>query len=185
MSLIVEDGSIVSGAESYVTVAFCDDYFSKRSPANNTTWSALTTASKEAALRDATDYMLQAYRYHWLGRRVNTLQFLDWPRVGVVIEDFVGGQSRNGLGSYGIFQVPFNIVPLEVQKACAELALRASIALLNPDLTQNITEKTVGPIQVKYDVNSPQFKRYREIDMTLRVYLSRNSSSPSVGLTRA
>lgn len=177
MSIIVEDGTGKSDAESYCTVAYCDDYFSKR---NNTSWAALDTETKEGCLRLATDYMVQIYRNKWNGRRVLTTQSLDWPRVGVVISDFTQTQFT----SYGLFQVDYTIVPEEVKKACAELANRASIAVLSVDQTQSVTEETVGPITVKYDTNSPDIVRYNVIDNLLKVYMSSGGSNAMVRLVR-
>jgi hypothetical protein len=66
MTLTVEDGTGKADAESYISVADADTYFTAR---NNATWAALSTSDKEAALRKATDYMLQAYRVRWAGMR--------------------------------------------------------------------------------------------------------------------
>ena len=43
MSLIVEDGTGLAGAESYVSVTDADTYHDKR---GNTAWATLTTAQK-------------------------------------------------------------------------------------------------------------------------------------------
>ena len=66
MSLIVEDGTGKSNAESYISVADADTYHSNR---DNTDWAALTTAEKERLLRIATDYMVAVYRLRWDGYR--------------------------------------------------------------------------------------------------------------------
>lgn len=177
MAIIVEDGSGKSDAESYATVAFCDDYFSKR---NITTWAALDTATKEANLRKSTEYMVAEYRNRWLGRRVLTTQALDWPRVGVVIQDF----KQTQFTSYGLFQIDWTIVPIEVQRACAELALKIqTIPTLAPDQPQAVTEETVGPITVKYDKDSSSIVQYRQVDLMLKVYLVVGDNS-SVQLRR-
>ena len=69
MALIVEDGSIVTGAESYISVADASTYHSNR---GNTAWASLSTdAIREQCLRKATDFMRQAYRSRWQGYRVN------------------------------------------------------------------------------------------------------------------
>jgi hypothetical protein len=58
VALIVEDGSIVAGAESYASVAYADIYFANRpSNPNSIVWAALTVPQKEGALREATDHM--------------------------------------------------------------------------------------------------------------------------------
>jgi hypothetical protein len=168
MSLIVEDGTIVPGAESYISVADASTYHTAR---GNTAWAALATdALREAALRRATDYMRQAYRSRWQGYKVNEDQALDWPRYDVEVEGYA---------------VDSDIVPTEIKNACAELALRASAADLNPDLTQGVLSEQVGSIQVTYDKASPQFTRYRAIDAILSPYLKAGGGGCSVGLIRS
>ena len=154
--LIVEDGSIVAGAEAYCSEVAADLYHENR---GNSVWSAVT--DKEAALRKATDYMTQAYRGLWKGFRVSSSQPLDWPRANVQVED---GPCRNIVAA--------NTVPQEVKDACAELALKASSAALAPDLEQGVVSETVGPLSVTYSQSSPQYTRYRAIDMLLRPYLA-------------
>lgn len=167
MTLIVEDGSIVTGAESYATVADASNYHTVR---GNTAWAALTTdALREAALRRATDYMRQAYRSRWQGYKVNEDQALDWPRYGVEVEGYA---------------VDSDIVPTEIKNACAELALKASAAELNPDLTQGVLSEQVGSIQVTYDKASPQFTRYKAIDAILSPYLKAGGGGINMGLIR-
>ena len=168
MTLIVEDGSIVTGAESYISVADASTYHTAR---GNTAWAALATdALREAALRRATDYMRQAYRSRWQGYKVNEDQALDWPRYDVEVEGYA---------------VDSDIVPTEVKNACAELALRASAADLNPDLTQGVAREKVGQIEVEYDKASPQFTRYRAIDALLSPYLKAGGGGCSMGVIRS
>jgi hypothetical protein len=168
MSLICEDGSGKSDSESYISVADASNYHTVR---GNTAWAALTTdALREAALRRATDYMRQAYRSRWQGYKVNEEQALDWARYDVEVEGYA---------------VDSDIVPTEVKNACAELALRASAADLNPDLTQGVLSEQVGSIQVTYDKASPQFTRYRAIDALLSPYLKAGGGGCSMGVIRS
>ena len=176
MSLITEIGTGATDSESYISVADTDLYHSNL---GNTLWATMSTGEKEQALRRATSFMIGRYRTRWLGRRVLTTQALDWPRVGVVLQDF-GGAMR----SYGLFQVDYSIVPNEVKNACAELAFRAASGPLVEDLTKTVTEETVGPITVKYDPNSPQLVRYQQVDEMLGVYLTSGGTSSMVKLTR-
>ena len=162
MALVVEDGSIVAGAESFVTVAAASTYHSNR---GNTAWAALASdAVREQCLRKATDYMEQMYRSRWKGFRVSSLQVLSWPRADV---ELVDGPYRNTVAN--------NIVPDEVKNACSELALKAATAELAPDLTQAVLSETVGPISTSYDKGSPEFTRYRAIDAMLALYLTGSS----------
>ena len=168
MSLICEDGSGKSDSESYISVADASNYHTVR---GNTAWAALTTdALREAALRKATDFMRQAYRSRWQGYKVNEDQALDWPRYYVEVEGYA---------------VDSDIVPTEVKNACAELALKASAAELNPDLTQGVLSEQVGSISVTYDKASPQFTRYRAIDAIISPYLKAGGGGISMGLIRS
>lgn len=158
MTIIVEDGTLVAGAESFCTVAFADAYHQTR---GNAAWDALDDIDdKEPALRKATDYMEQMYRMRWKGFRISSLQALSWPRADVEVED---GPYRN--------TVAINIVPKEVKNACAEFALRSLSEDLAPDLTQTVSSETVGPIKVDYEQGSQEGVRYRAIDALLSIYL--------------
>ena len=172
MSLIVEDGTGKSNAESYISVADADTYHSNR---DNTDWAALTTAEKERLLRIATDYMVAVYRLRWDGYRYVNTQALDWPRIYVPMRDIC---SVNAYPEY----VDFDVVPVQVKNACAELALKANNETLLADQTQGVTREKVGPIEVEYDKFSPQFKRYLQIDAMLNIYFA--SSANQVKLMR-
>lgn len=127
MGFIVEDGTGVTGATSYATVDFADDYFADR---NITAWAGNGTA-KEAALILATDYLDN--RFTFIGDKVEFDQALEWPRTGT----------------------PYDAaVPIDLQKACVEYALRALSSTLAPDpVTDDSGRATtmkrskVGPIE--------------------------------------
>jgi hypothetical protein len=169
MTIIVEDGTGLSTAETYISVADADTYFSNRA---NTTWSALTTANKEASLRKAADYLLQVYRLRWKGTRVNSTQALDWPRSYVARDDY----TYSGINGYttigGNYYYPSDEVPTEVARACAELAVKASADELSPDLGRRTIREKVDVIEVEYDPNSPQSTIYRAIDNMLAPFLN-------------
>ena len=82
MALTVEDGSLVSGAEAYASVAAADAYWALRTHlALSTTWAAATTAVREGALREAAEYLDGRYNQFYRGRRRGYVQGLEWPRV--------------------------------------------------------------------------------------------------------
>lgn len=175
MALIVEDGSVVPGSESYLAVVDATAYHLNR---GNAVWAALATDTiREQCLRKATDYMVQMYRSRWKGFRKDGTQLLDWPRSFVYLEPFVHGI----VGTYP-FLVSSTIVPLEVKNVCAELAVRVSVADLAPDLDRQAISKSVGPIRIDYDRSSQYYKQYRSLDALLAPYL--NGSSSSVKLMR-
>lgn len=164
MTLIVETGGAASNSESYAAVSDADLYWSNRS---NTVWAALATPDKESNLRKATQYMTAVYRQKWKGRRVSTTQALDWPRVGVVLDDFNSSQNTFGFGYYGIIQVPYTSIPTEVMNACCELALRASAGDLAADLDRETLSEGVGSVNVTYRAGAVQHIRYRFVDLML------------------
>jgi hypothetical protein len=116
--LVVEDGTGLSTANSYISLADAATYHALRS---NTLWADSTESDQVSALVRATDYL--DYRWTWVGRRVGTTQRLDWPRL-------------DAIDSEGILWT--NQVPPAVKNACAEYALRVlgtGVALvdLSPD----------------------------------------------------
>jgi len=179
LALIVEDGTGIANAESLCSVAFADAFLDGIGQAS---WALLTTTSKEQALRRATLYMQQVYRMRWAGDRVTTTQALDWPRVGVPRRD-VG--SWGAWGYYGGFVSEYasNVVPSEVQQACAKLAYKAVAGDLSPDLSQAKTRVKVGPIETEYLPGSVQYVRYREIDNLLSPFM--NMGGSMIPVTRA
>lgn len=150
MALIVEDGSGKSNAESYISVADATAYHATR---GNAAWAGLASdAVREQLLRKATDYMESAYGQRWKGDRSTTVQALSWPRVNVYMN-----------GSY----IAGNVVPVAVQRACAELALRASSVDLAPDLGAQVQAETVGPISTTYAQGARQQTKYQAVDSLL------------------
>ncbi len=166
MALIVENGSQVSGAESYLSVADATTYHAAR---GNAGWAALASDTvREQLLRKATDYLGEAYRLAWQGRRVTAVQPLDWPRYGVYSDGFLRDDA---------------VVPVEVQNACAVLALKANAGPLVQDTTQTKVRVKVGPIETEFDPYSPQTKTYVSIDRMLAPLLK--SSGVTARLVRS
>lgn len=130
MALIVEDGSIVAGAESYVTEAEADTYFTNR---NNAAWAASTPA-KEAALREAAQYLDGVFQF--IGLPTNPDQVMSWPR-----DPGYDHQGRT---------IDTDEIPERLKQAQFELALQSvSGSLLAPYDRETQSEK-VGSLQVTY-----------------------------------
>jgi hypothetical protein len=149
MAIVVEDGTGLSNAESYVTVAFCDTYFSDRGDA---TWTG-TDAEKEEALRKATEYL--DVTYTWIGSIKVDTQALGWPRDGAWDKE---GRSLE------------DIVPLGVERATAEAALKALSASLLADTTNSdfVTKEKVDVIEVEYASGAPSGTQYNYITRLLK-----------------
>lgn len=152
MALIVEDGSRVAGADSYLSVADADTHHTAR---GNTGWTG-DAGAKEAALRKATDYLGQTYRQRWRGVRIDSNQALDWPRTGLA-------------------EIAVDGVPGDVRHATAELALLALTTDLNPPLARGgkVVREKVGPIETEFADAAPGRTRYPAIDGLLAPLLAR------------
>jgi DnaT-like ssDNA binding protein len=130
--LIVEDGTGLANAESYLSVADANAYHARMG--NVAAWSGEVPAL-EAALRRATQYL--DARYKFPGCKLVWTQALQWPRDPYTMSDWE-------------FAPPYWPVS-RLQAACAELALRAlSDSLYTDQSDAAVTEETVGPLTVKY-----------------------------------
>lgn len=160
MVFIVEDGTGVADANSYASDTFADTYFQERAVEG---WlgDALT---KQAALVRATDYLEQRFSSRFIGAPVDTAQSLSWPRTSA--GDYTSGE-----------------VPLKLQRATCEYALRALTISLAPDLPYDdagvhvvTTRKKIGPLEKEFQVigsSTPQVLRaYPQADMLLRGLLN-------------
>ena len=176
MALVTETGAGSATGESYISVTDADTYHSDR---GQTTWAVLTTAQKEQNLRKATEYMLQMYRQRWKGVRNTATQALDWPRSYVYLEPVITGANQEFPNL-----VASNIVPTEVKRACAELALKSSAATLLEDQSRSKIKTQVGTISVEYDKSAPLAKKYASIDAMLRPYFEASASGFSHKLVR-
>lgn len=138
MPLVVEDGSVVDGAESYVSVIDAAAYAESRGLA----FQPSPEASAEAALRRATTWLDATYRSRFTGRRRNgRAQSLEWPRIDA--EDAEGNAISD------------EEVPVEIVHACCEAAVRelANPGALSPDVTLGRVMKSAsvdGAVSVEF-----------------------------------
>ena len=136
MAFVVEDGTGLANANSYVDTTYADSYFSDR---GNTAWAALGTPAKQAALVQATDFVEK--NFYFVGWKRSQAQALEWPRYDAFDKD---GRI-------------VTIVPDKLKKGVCEYALRAASATLQPDPTTDLVGlvaskfEQVGPIKEKTD----------------------------------
>ncbi len=156
MALVVETGDIVTGAESYISVADADTYFTIFGP--STAWAALNTSQKESSLRLATQFIDQEWKFH--ADLIDIEQPLSWPRTMFTDDD---NRVVGGLGS----------MPIDLKYATAVLALQfsqsnpmTSVSEYSSD--QNIKREKIGPSETEYydgaaafiATTNPVVKRY-------------------------
>jgi hypothetical protein len=166
MSLIVENGQGLANAESYISVADADTYHSNR---GNASWASLTTTVKEQLLRKATDYMEQVYRLDFLGYRHTEEQALSFPRDEVQRRDYTY------LNQFSFY--PNDTVPVELQQACASLALKTVGLDLAPDIARITKREKVAALEIEYDSTKPAYVKYRSIDNLLAPFLNSTSGT--------
>lgn len=143
MSLIVEDGTGLATAESYVSVADCTTYCTAH---GLTAWTG-TDAVKEVALRNATQYIDTNYSFKYEKTYVD--QALEFPRY------------------YWEWDEP---VMSRLRAACCELAVKAIAGPLFVDADPSVTIKVkVGPIEktTRPAEQSGQV-RYKQVDALLK-----------------
>ena len=162
MALNTETGNASANSESLCSVSFADTYHALRGA---DPWATLPTAEKEQALRRASDHFEAMYASRWAGRRVNETQALSWPRYQVPRKDTGGGRL------YPAFY-PSDSVPLQVQNAFAELALKAAGGELAPDVGRLKASVKVGPIETTYVAGSSPSVRFRLVASLLQPFFS-------------
>jgi len=142
MAIVVEDGTGLSNADSYQSVADAGTYIgSYMTAANEAIWAALTTAEQELACRLATQYLDAVYGSVWRGYRTNEVQALDWPRSDVYDSDG--------------YAVDNDVLPTALLQAHAEIAFRSGNGeTLLPDRSSPVGDLSkervkVGPIEVE------------------------------------
>ena len=142
--MVVEDGTGLSNADSFVSVAYADTYFTTRGV---NAWASLT--NKEALLIKATDYIEAVYSESWKGVTLNDTQSLSFPRI---IDDAT-------------------VYPDRLLKAVCELALKANDGDLLVDVEQRTIEEKVDVITVKYAEYSDQKTQYSMVYGLISPYL--------------
>lgn len=153
MALITETGAGLANADALVSLAFVDAYHTAK---GNTTWTG-TDALKENAIRRATDFLCNSYT--WKGLRTHgRSQALMWPRAGAYDQE-----------GYGI---PPDQIPIEIQNATAEVALRELVTpgAMNPDFVASdlVKKETIGPMSVEYALTSVSADAQRPVLLIVR-----------------
>jgi hypothetical protein len=167
MSFIVETGAGLSYADSFASVANFRDFHTAR----GRDVSALTDTKIEQALRLATDYIEQKYRFRFAGSKVLATQYLSWPRMYVEIKDAVGLYGSVDFYGYIVNYLPSDSVPPILINVCCDLAYKSTTAELMADTKQQVLSRTVGPLTTVFDKYSSQQTQYASIDAWLQPLL--------------
>lgn len=131
MTLIIEDGSIVDNANSYVTLAESRAYALERGITLPT-----DDAELEALLILGMDY-LESKRAQYQGYKVSGNQSLQWPRYYVQIDGFDFASDE---------------IPQELKDAEMQLAIDENAGItLQPSTSENFVKKEkIDVIEIEY-----------------------------------
>ena len=137
--LVVEDGTGLAAANSYLTAADADALL-ELNPTLYATWSALSATEMDAYLVWASSY-LDDY-FDWVGYKTVNTSGLRWPRCGVYDRDYI--------------LIPEDELPQQLLEAVAQTAvwLVNNTAAGSGGITNNLPE---GVKRVKADVVEIEF----------------------------
>ena len=129
MALVVEDGTIVQGADSYVSLLSAQEYLTERGD---------DTVITEEHLRDGFDY-INHFRLRFKGfKRHKAESNVQWPRRSVIIDNAILDQEI----------IPDCVIFAQIEAAVEVAKGRPPLETLS---TRILSEKTVGPITKKWD----------------------------------
>ena len=143
MALIVEDGRGLLDADSFITLDYGRTYWTSR----GYEFSTCTELQQEAAVRRATHYLSESFRWKGLRRYDRNdshgYQALAWPRYGVYDRE----------GAY----VEDDVIPRELMQATAEAAW---YEMNDPEGLQpayvahdRVRMEKAGPVAITYDTS--------------------------------
>lgn len=158
MAIVVEDGSIVTGANSYVTEAELTTYATARG--------VTLTIDTEQLLIRAMDY-IEGLNYK--GIKLTETQPLQWPRSGVSIDRY----------AVDIDEIPDELKNGEMETAMAIDNGQDQLA----DIGRVKQSATVGPISVEYVIGTGSTTLVRKINNQLRKLL-RSAGGASFTVSR-
>jgi hypothetical protein len=135
MAITVEDGSIVAGANSYISIADTRTYAAARGATL-----PVADADVEILLIKAMDY-LESLRDRYKGVKVSDVQPCQWPREGVMVDNF---------------DVAADAIPACLVSAQAQAAIDVQTIPLLPvgDGREVVSESVSGAVSVTYSPGS-------------------------------
>lgn len=136
MALTIEDGTIVTGADSYISETDYQAWADARFGASRSTAPADDAAAESLILR-AMDYFEGS---NFKGVKTTEDQPLQWPRAYVAIDSYEVGTGE---------------IPNQVKLALYELTyMEETSEGLSNTIERAVTKEKIGPIEVEYDENA-------------------------------
>lgn len=169
MTLIIENGSIVPNADSYVTRAEYITYAAARGV------TIVDDETTDVKLRKAAEF-INSHEPNLKGSKVEKDQPLSYPRIGLVLENF----------SWSSNEIPRQVILAQLNVA---LDIEAGIDVYNPPVNPQLGKKSVeveGAVKIEYaiDNNSPM-KVGRSSSATAIMSVLLKNSGLSIALKRS
>lgn len=159
MAIIVEDGSMVTSANSYVTEIELTAFATARS--------VTLVATAEVLLIKAMDYIESLA---FIGTKYTSTQSLQWPRSGAYVDSY--------LFSYAA-------IPQELKNGLMQCAI--AIDQSNDplqDISRATVREKVGDIEVEYNKSASSVVRNRKILIVLAKLLAAGSGSNTINVNK-
>jgi len=132
MALIIEDGTQVAGSNSYITIAEYTTWADARFSSSRST-APTDDEDIEALILRATDWF---ETNKFIGRKVNSTQSMQWPRVDAYIDGYSVGSA---------------VIPDEVKAAIYELSYAEESGNGQLATVERETKREkVGELEVEY-----------------------------------
>lgn len=166
--MIVEDGTGISNADSYISLEDAEAYVSSSFFTGD--WSELTNSQKESLLKTSSMY-LDSF-YSWYGEKSVQTSGLRWPRVGVEDSDDI--------------EVPSNSIPNKIKWATVEMSIYlASTNLLEESDSRGVDSVKIDVIEITFNSSEKNVKLPNTVTHLLKDYGSPRISSKIGRLTDA
>ena len=161
MAIIIEDGTIVAGANSYASEAELTAFAAERG--------ATLTGAADVLLIKAMDYV-ESFRKAFQGSKVDAAQPLQWPRSGAYVDGY---------------PIPTTEIPVDLKRAQMQAAIESDSTDLNPNTGQAVKREKVDVIEVEYESGGAnQAPTFRKVDAYLEPLLSSGYSTITLGVMR-
>lgn len=173
MSLVIEDGTGLSTAESYISVADATSYFTAYG--NLAVWSALSSTTQEQLLRKSSRDLDLLYGKSYLSDPLTSTQALLFPRT-----TFTDNLGRDVTG-----------IPVALARAVAELAILNNTTdmtgVASTDGNVKLKKTKAGDLeqQIEYFLpTSANSAALRKLNLMLAPYLDGSNSGTSLKIVR-
>jgi len=157
MALVQEDGSVVTGANTYVTLAEYKAWADDR---------GITYGTDDAVTKQIYRAMDYIESLHFIGDKANENQPLQWPRLGAIVDGY---------------EVDGTEIPSQLKLAVYEaVKVDADGNSELSNLERRTISESVGDISVTYASNSSSRTTTPALSMALRKLVA-----PAMGVMRA